>query len=63
MTSNIIKADARIVQTVRKLKEQPNLKQDKKLSNISDKSSDNTHKRDHKIGSVPGLCRLRISDN
>ena len=42
MTSNIIKADARIVQTVRKLKEQPNLKQDKKLSNISDKSSDNT---------------------
>ena len=42
MTSNIIKADARIVQTVRTLKEHPNLKQDKKLSNISDKSSDNT---------------------
>ena len=41
MTTNIIKADARIVQTVRTLKEHPNLKQDKKLSNISDKSSDN----------------------
>ena len=51
MTSNIIKADARIVQTVRTLKEHPNLKQDKKLSNISDKSSDNTsgNSKDEKI--------------
>jgi hypothetical protein len=51
MTTNIIKADARIVQTVRTLKEHPNLKQDKKLSNISDKSSDNTsgNSKDEKI--------------
>jgi hypothetical protein len=61
MTSNNIKADARVVQAVRTLKEHPQSKDKNILNNNSDKSTSGDSKDDKKEDKKNSVIKKKLS--